>query len=99
MFDLLLKPNLDKGDIRRLKSVAVGLYETLQAQIASMQDFAAKQATRDQMRKTILDYLWSDKTGLPTSYGQPEVEAKTEAVFAHLVMQTIQAGSGQRQNW
>jgi len=95
LFDLLLKPNLDKGDIRRLKSVAVGLYETLQAQIAAMQDFAAKQATRDQMRTTIRNYLWSDRTGLPSSYAEPEVEAKTEAVFAHLVTMSRQTSGAQ----
>lgn len=85
LFDLLMKPDLEKDDIKRLKAVAVGLYQTLQAQIAAMQDFAAKQATRDQMRITIRDYLWSDKTGLPSKYAEPEVEAKTEAVFAHMI--------------
>jgi type I restriction enzyme R subunit len=63
LFDLLMKPDLDKADIKRLKEVAVGLYETLQAQIDAMQDFAAKQATRDQIRVTIRNYLWDEKKG------------------------------------
>ncbi len=33
LFDLLMKPDLDKTDIKRLKQVAVGLYEALRAQI------------------------------------------------------------------
>lgn len=56
----------------------------------AMQDFAAKHGTRDQIRVTIRDYLWDDKTGLPGSYDQPEIETKTDAVFAHLVMQARQ---------
>ncbi len=87
LFDLLMKPDLEKADIKRLKQVAVGLYETLQAQIEAMQDFAAKQATRDQIRVTIRNYLWDENKGLPVSYGEPEIEAKTDAVLAHLMMQ------------
>lgn len=87
LFDLLMKPDLEKADIKRLKIVAVGLYKTLQAQIEAMQDFAAKQATRDQVRVTIRNYLWDESKGLPVSYEEPEIEAKTEAVLAHLMMQ------------
>jgi type I restriction enzyme R subunit len=93
LFDLLMKPDLKKADIKRLKAVAAGLYATLQAQIDAMQDFAAKQGTRDQIRVTIRDYLWDDKTGLPGSYARPEIETKTDAVFAHLVMQARQSGA------
>lgn len=93
LFDLLMKPDLEKADIKRLKVVAVGLYETLQAQIEAMQDFAAKQATRDQIRVTIRNYLWDENKGLPVSYGQPEIEAKTDAVLAHLMMQAQRGGS------
>lgn len=92
LFDLLMKPDLDKADIKRLKQVAVGLYETLQAQIEAMQDFAAKQGTRDQIRVTIRDYLWDENRGLPVSYELPEIEAKTDAVLAHLMMQARQSG-------
>jgi type I restriction enzyme R subunit len=93
LFDLLMKPDLEKADIKRLKQVAVGLYETLQAQIEAMQDFAAKQATRDQIRVTIRDYLWDENKGLPVSYGEPEIEAKTDAVLAHLMMQAQRGGT------
>jgi type I restriction enzyme R subunit len=43
--DLLIKPNLKKADIKRLKAVAVGLYETLQAQIDEIQDFTSTEQT------------------------------------------------------
>jgi type I restriction enzyme R subunit len=87
LFDLLIKPDLDKAGIKRLKEVAVGLYETLQAQIDAIQDFAAKQATRDQVRVTIRNYLWDENQGLPDSYAEREIEAKTDAVLAHLMTQ------------
>lgn len=93
LFDLLMKPDLDKADIKRLKQVAVGLYETLQSQIDAMQDFAAKQATRDQIRVTIRNYLWDENKGLPGSYDEPEIEAKTDAVLAHLMTQARQGGT------
>jgi len=96
LFDLLMKPDLSKADIKRLKQVAVGLYETLQAQIEAIHDFAERQATRDQIRVTIRNYLWDDSRGLPGSYEQSEVETKTEAVLAHLMMQVGQHGSSPR---
>ncbi len=92
LFDLLLKPELTKDDIKRLKSVAEGLYRILKAQIAAMQDFASKQATRDQVRTTIRNYLYDDRSGLPGSYEMGEVDAKADAVFAHILMQQRQGG-------
>jgi type I restriction enzyme, R subunit len=91
LFDLLMKPNLKKADIKRLKAVAVGLYETLQAQIDEMQDFTATEQTRSDIKVVISNYLWDDQRGLPESYGQPEVEAKADAVFAHMMMQARRA--------
>jgi type I restriction enzyme R subunit len=87
LFDLLVKPDLDKGDIKRLKAVAVGLYDVLKAQMDAMQDFVAKQATRDSVRVAINDFLYDDQTGLPESYLPEEVDEKAQAVFAHLLMQ------------
>lgn len=87
LFDLLMKPDLSRADIKRLKQVAIGLYGTLRAQIDEMQDFAVKQATRDRVRVTIRNYLWDEMKGLPDSYGQPEIEVKTDAVLAHVMIQ------------
>jgi type I restriction enzyme R subunit len=88
LFDLLLKPDLDQAEIKQLKNVALGLYETLKAQIQSVHDFAVRQASRDQVRILIRDYLWDEAKGLPSSYELQEVEAKADAVFAHLMLQT-----------
>lgn len=86
LFDLLLKPNLKKQEIDRIKKVAEGLYATLKAELARVQDFAVKQGTRDDIKVKIKNFLWDDKTGLPESFAPEEVEDKTEAVFNHLLI-------------
>lgn len=86
LFDLLLKPDLSKAEISRIKKVAEKLYETLNKELARIQNFAAKQATRDEIKIMIKNFLWDDRTGLPDSFAPEEVEEKTEAVFRHLVI-------------
>jgi type I restriction enzyme, R subunit len=86
LFDLLLKPDLSKPDTDRIKKVAKGLHSILEVEIARVQDFYAKQATRDAVKVSINDYLYDDKTGLPESFGFDEIDMKTEKVFAHVVM-------------
>lgn len=86
LFDLLMKPNLEKADIVRLKKVAAGLYQALRQQLDAMQDFAEKQATRDAVRVAITNFLYDDSTGLPESYEPGEVDEKAQAVFAHVLM-------------
>ncbi len=97
LFDLLLKPDLSKAEIKRLKKVADGLYKTLRAEISRIQDFASKQATRDEIKVKIKDYLWDDKTGLPESFDPEEVEQKADAVFAHLLISARQESRTQVQ--
>lgn len=86
LFDLLLKPDLSSKDISRIKKVAKGLHEVLQAEVTRVQDFDAKQTTRDAMKTRIHDYLYDDKSGLPESFEIDEVDMKAEAVFAHVLM-------------
>ena len=84
LFDLLLKPDLSKKEIARIKKVAEGLYSTLQAEISRIEDFASKQATRDEIKVKIKDYLWDENTGLPESFYRCLGPAK---VCSHFCMQ------------
>jgi type I restriction enzyme R subunit len=59
---------------------------SLRSQISRVQDFFAKQATRDEVKIQIKNYLWDDKTGLPESFDPEEIDDKTDAVFAHLII-------------
>jgi type I restriction enzyme, R subunit len=86
LFDLLIKPDLTKQDITRIKKVAIGLYKTLKAEIDRVQHFAAKQATRDEIKVAIRNYLWDDTTGLPESFDDDEIEQKTDEVFSYLLI-------------
>jgi type I restriction enzyme R subunit len=84
VFDLLRKPNLTSDDIKRIKAVAVDLLETLKAEKLRINHWRDKESTRDAVRLTIRDYLWSEQTGLPETYSEADVRDKTEAVFVHM---------------
>ena len=84
LFDLLKKTDLEKKDIDRIKKVAVELYAILKRKKQEIDDWRAKEQTRDEVRQAIHDFLYSDVTGLPDTYGEDEISAKTEAVFAHV---------------
>ncbi|MCK4624209.1 MAG: hypothetical protein KAV00_02785, partial [Phycisphaerae bacterium] len=44
-----------------------------------------KEATRDSVRVTISNFLWSDKTGLPVgSYTEDDVKTISDEVFRHV---------------
>ena len=74
-----------------MKIVAIGLHEVLSAEVSRVQDFYAKQATRDAMKICIYDYLFDEESGLPDSFEFHEVDEKTEVVFAHLMHVALQS--------
>lgn len=85
LFDLLRKAELSSNDIKRIKQVAVGLLETLKAEKLKVDQWRDKETTRDAVRLTIKDFLWSDDTGLPVDcYTEEDVEARAEDVFRHV---------------
>ena len=55
-------------------------------ELKRIQNFAAKQATRDEIKIMIKDFLWDDKTGLPESFAPEEIDYKTEEVFRHMIL-------------
>jgi type I restriction enzyme R subunit len=84
VFDLLKKPNLTPSDIKRIKAVAVDLLQTLKTEKLRIDHWRDKEATRDAVRLTIQDYLWSEQTGLPETYSEEDVRDRTDAVFLHV---------------
>ncbi len=85
IFDLLKKPELSAADIKRVKKVATELLRTLKAEKLKIDHWREKESTRDAVRITIRDFLWSDTTGLPVdSYSEEEVNILTEEVFRHI---------------
>ena len=90
LFDLLQKDDLTPAEIKRIKTVAVDLYAKLDAELARIRDWQNKEATRDLVKQTIFDFLYSDETGLPPSYSDDEITVKSNMVFGHFLNQRQQ---------
>lgn len=85
IFDLLKKPNLNAREIKRIKSVAVQLLKRLKAEINRVDHWRERESSRDAVRTTIHDFLWSDATGLPDPhFTDDDVAARAEEVFKHV---------------
>lgn len=84
VFDLLMKPNLTNNEISRIKTVAVKLLDILKADILKTDHWRDKESTRDAVKNTIVNYLWAEKDGLPSSYTDEEILVKSETVFTHV---------------
>jgi len=84
IYDLLLKPNLTKKEIQRIKNVAKKLLEILKEKLKNLYSWQDKEPTRDEVKVLIRNFLWDEKTGLSVEYyTQSEVDKKAEAVFYH----------------
>ncbi len=90
LFDVLKKDKLTPADIKRIKTVAIELHAKLQGDLARIRDWQNKEATRDRVKQTIYDFLYSDETGLPTVYSEAEITVKSDMVFGHLLYQQQQ---------
>jgi type I restriction enzyme R subunit len=85
VFDLLKKPDLSAGEIKKVKTVAVDLLETLKEEKLRITRWQDKEATRDAVRQAIFDFLWKDSTGLPVDkYTEGDVLVKAEDVYRHV---------------
>jgi type I restriction enzyme R subunit len=95
VFDMLLKPELSKPEIKKIKSVAVSLLKELEQQMREVQGIFEKRATRDRFRQSIYDYLYDDGTGLPAeSYSETDLAAKTDMIFDHFARTSRLSGAG-----
>lgn len=84
VFDLLMKPELSPKEIARIKSIASELLATLKQEKLKLAQWTEKESTRDAVRSTIYDFLYSDQTGLPGAYTENEIQDKAEVVFRHV---------------
>lgn len=86
VFDLLLRDDLSKEEIRQIKSVSVEILKAIQRRMEEVQDLFEKQSTRDGVRQEIYDLLYDDRTGLPASkYDGETLAEKTDAIFQHFM--------------
>lgn len=84
IYDLLLKPDISKQDIRKIKKVAVELLQKLEQQMRDVQGLFSKHSTREQFKTTIYDFLYDDRTGLPVdSYDEDDLKNLSGVVFSY----------------
>ena len=81
MYDVLMKDNLSKEDIKKLKVVAKELLEKIKAQLATMDHPFDKQETRASIIITIRDILWKE---LPESYSDESINYYRDAVYNYV---------------
>ena len=85
LFDLLRKPDLTAAEIKRIKKVAVELLQKLKAEKLRIDHWRDKETTRDAVRLTIRDFLWSDTSGLPVErYTETEVQTRADEIYVHV---------------
>ena len=85
IFDLIKKSGLNATDLKRIKAVAAELLARLKEEKLRIDHWRDKESTRDAVRVTIRDYLWSDDTGLPVdAYTGDDVDEKAKEVFRHI---------------
>jgi type I restriction enzyme R subunit len=74
-----------KSEIERIKKIANELLTRLKTEKLKIDNWRAKQATRDAIRTEILDFLYDERTGLSTAcYTEDEVKQRAEQVYLHV---------------
>ncbi len=81
MYDLLMKDDLTKADIKKIKEVAVELLEKIKTQLATMDHPFEKRETKAAIIITIRDTLWEM---LPESYSDESIDTYKDAVFEYV---------------
>ena len=81
LYDLLLKDNLTKPEMKKLKNVAIDLLAKIKQQLACMDHPFDKHTTRATLIITIRDTLWQE---LPESYSEESINYYRDTIFNHV---------------
>ena len=81
MFDVLMKDDLTKEDIKKLKKVAVELLNKIKQQLETMDHPFDKQETKASLIITIRDLLWAE---LPQSYSDESINYYRDKVYNYV---------------
>lgn len=81
LYDLLLKDDLTKPEIKKLKDVAIDLLAKIKGQLASMDHPFDKQETRATLSNTIRDLLWQE---LPESYSEESINHYRDTIYNYV---------------
>ena len=78
IFDLLLKEDLNRQEIKKIKEVAVDILQQVNAMLAKTDHWRDKQETRESLRNLIRDTLWKN---LPTVYEEINITECRDKLF------------------
>ena len=81
LYDLLLKDNLSKPEIKKLKDVAIELLAKIKGQLVGMDHPFDKPTTRATLIITIRDVLWQE---LPESYSEDSINYYRDTIFNYV---------------
>ncbi len=81
MYDILIKDDLTKNEIKKIKEVAVELLDNIKEQLATMDHPFEKRETKAAIIVTIRDTLWQM---LPESYSDESIDTYKDAVYEYV---------------
>ena len=81
MYDILIKDDLTKNEIKKIKEVAVELLDKIKEQLATMDHPFEKRETKAAIIVTIRDTLWQK---LPESYSDESIDVYKDAVYEYV---------------
>lgn len=81
MYDILVKDNLTKQEIKKLKGVAVDLLDRIKAQLEGMDHPFDKPSTKATVIVAIRDVLWQE---LPESYSEDSINFYRDKVYDYV---------------
>ena len=81
LYDLLLKDNLSKTEVKKLKDVAIELLAKIKEQLSGMDHPFDKPTTRATLIITIRDVLWQE---LPESYSEESINYYRDTIYNYV---------------
>ena len=81
LYDLLFSENLSKGDIQKIKRMAVELLQKVKARIAELDHWTDKQETKAAIDNLIRDTLWN---GLPECYDEMSISSYRQKIYEYV---------------
>lgn len=81
LYDLLLKDNLSKPEVKKLKDVAIELLAKIKGQLVGMDHPFDKPTTRATLIITIRDVLWQE---LPESYSEESINYYRDIIYNYV---------------
>ena len=84
VYDILMKDDLSKEDIKKIKKVAVELLDKIKDELRRMDHPFEKKHTQSIIINTIRDVLWLE---LPESYSEESITHYRDAIYNYVSLQ------------